>query len=107
MNYYADIEEIDVLEDVEVEIDQSDIGLGHVAYLIVYNDDVNSFEWVIDCFMDILDHAPDQAEQLAVIIHHKGKATVKTASYSVLKPKKDALIDKGLSAIIEGGDEDE
>ena len=107
MSYYADIEEIDVLEDIEVDIEQSDIGIGNVAYLIVHNDDVNSFDWVIECFTDILNHAPDQAEQLAVIIHSKGKATVKTAAYSVLKPKKDALCDRGLSAIIEGGNEEE
>jgi ATP-dependent Clp protease adaptor protein ClpS len=107
MSYYADIEEVEVLEDVDLEIELSDIGTGNVAYLIVYNDDVNSFDWVIDSFVDVLNHAPDQAEQLAVIIHSKGKATVKTAAYSVLKPKKDALCDRGLSAIIEGGDEDE
>lgn len=107
MSYYADIEEVEVLEDVEIEIDQSDIGIGNVAYLIVYNDDVNSFDWVIESFVDVLNHPADQAEQLAVIIHSKGKATVKTAAYSVLKPKKDALCDRGLSAIIEGGNEEE
>jgi ATP-dependent Clp protease adaptor protein ClpS len=106
MSYYEEIEEVEVLEDVDLEEELSDIGIGNVAYLIVHNDDVNSFDWVIKSFVDILDHAADQAEQLAMIIHHKGKATVKTAAYSVLKPKKDALCDRGLSAIIEGGDED-
>jgi ATP-dependent Clp protease adaptor protein ClpS len=106
MSAYADIEEVEVLEDVDLEEELSDIGTGNVAYLIVYNDDVNSFDWVIECFVDVLKHAADQAEQLAMIIHYKGKATVKTAAYAVLKPKKDALCDRGLSAIIEGGDED-
>jgi ATP-dependent Clp protease adaptor protein ClpS len=106
MSYYADIEEVEVLEDVDLEEELSDIGTGNVAYLIVYNDDVNSFDWVIEAFVEILNHAADQAEQLATIIHYKGKATVKTAAYAVLKPKKDALCDRGLSAIIEGGDED-
>ncbi len=109
MTHYADIEEledIDVLEDVDLENELSDIGTGNVAYLIVHNDDVNSFDEVIDAFVDVLDHAADQAEQLAIMIHYKGKATVKTAAYSVLKPKKDALCDRGLSAVIEGGDED-
>ena len=64
MSYYADIEEVEVLEDVEIEIDQSDIGIGNVAYLIVYNDDVNSFDWVIDSFVDVLNHAADQSVQL-------------------------------------------
>lgn len=103
---YPDIEEVEVLEDVDLQDELSDIGMGNVAYLIVHNDDVNSFDWVIDSFIDVLNHAADQAEQLAIIIHSKGKATVKTAAYSVLKPKKDALCDRGLSAIIEGGDED-
>jgi ATP-dependent Clp protease adaptor protein ClpS len=107
MTDYADIEEVEVLEDVDLEAELSDIGNGNVAYLIVHNDDVNSFDWVIDSFVDVLNHAADQAEQLAVMIHYKGKATVKTAAYSVLKPKKDALCDRGLSAVIEGGDADE
>ncbi|HFB99804.1 MAG TPA: ATP-dependent Clp protease adaptor ClpS, partial [Phaeodactylibacter sp.] len=46
-------------------------------------------------------HSSEQSEQLAMIIHYKGKAIVKTASFDKLKPKKDALIDKGLSAVIE------
>jgi ATP-dependent Clp protease adaptor protein ClpS len=106
MSYYADIEEVEVLEEVDLEAELGDIGLDHVSYLIVYNDDENSFEWVIESFMDVLKHAADQAEQLAIIIHHKGKATVKTASFAVLKPLKDGLCDRGLSAVIEGGDED-
>jgi ATP-dependent Clp protease adaptor protein ClpS len=48
-----------------------------------------------------LDHTPEQAEQLSLIIHFKGKATVKTAPKSVLRPKKDALVERGLSAVIE------
>ncbi len=86
---------------VEEEIENSDIG--ERSQLIVYNDDHNSFDWVIDSFMEVLDHTQAQAEQLAMIIHFKGKATVKTAPKNVLKPKKDALIDRGLSAVIEEG----
>ena len=74
---------------------------GETAELIVYNDDVNTFDWVIQCFMEILDHDPQQAEQLSLIVHFKGKATVKTAVFEVLKPLKDALVDRGLSAVIE------
>jgi ATP-dependent Clp protease adaptor protein ClpS len=84
---------------VEDEVEQDDIG-DH-AQLIVYNDDHNTFDWVIKCFMEVLKHGSAQAEQLALIIHFKGKATVKTAPKNVLKPKKDALIDRGLSAVIE------
>jgi ATP-dependent Clp protease adaptor protein ClpS len=70
-------------------------------HIIVYNDDVNSFEWVIECFMKVLGHAPEQSEQLAHIIHYKGKANVKRGGISELRPLAEALLDKGLSAKIE------
>lgn len=90
-------------EDVLLEEEISDSDIGQHAQLIVYNDDHNTFDWVIECFMKVLQHTSAQAEQLALIIHFKGKATVKTAPRKVLQPKKDALIDRGLSAVIEGG----
>lgn len=89
------------LEEVLVEEDLSDSDIGERAQLIVYNDDHNTFDWVIQCFMEVLDHTNAQAEQLSLIIHFKGKATVKTAPKNILKPKKDALVDRGLSAVIE------
>ncbi|MBK8702745.1 MAG: ATP-dependent Clp protease adaptor ClpS [Saprospiraceae bacterium] len=90
-------------EDVLLEEDISDSDMGSMAQLIVYNDDVNTFEWVIQCFIEVLRHTTEQAEQLALLIHFKGKATVKTASKRELMPKKEALIDRGLSAVIEEG----
>jgi ATP-dependent Clp protease adaptor protein ClpS len=69
--------------------------------LVVHNDDHNTFEWVIECFMLILDHKAVQAEQCAYIIHTKGKCSVKSGSMDELKPLKDGLIDKGLNATIE------
>ncbi|MBK7406712.1 MAG: ATP-dependent Clp protease adaptor ClpS [Saprospirales bacterium] len=86
-------------EDVAVAEDESDTG--DLSYLVVYNDDHNSFDWVIECFMEVLDHTFEQSEQLALIIHFKGKATVKTAPLQELRPKKDALTERGLSAVIE------
>ena len=99
---FADVE----VEELVLEEVQLDTDTGHPSHLIVYNDDVNTFDWVIDCFVDILNHTLQQAEQLAYIIHFKGKATVKTASFSELKPQKDALIDRGLSAVIDGRKEE-
>jgi ATP-dependent Clp protease adaptor protein ClpS len=93
--YYNSVEE---LEEVVVE-DESDIG--QEAQLIVFNDDHNTFDWVIQCFVEVLHHTSEQAEQLSLMIHFKGKATVKTAPKNELKPKKDALIERGLSAVIE------
>lgn len=72
------------------------------AELVVYNDDVNTFDWVIKCFEEILRHTQPQAEQCAMIIHFKGKASVKKAPEKVLKPLKEGLLDRGLSAVIEG-----
>lgn len=88
-------------EDILLEEDISDTG--EHAHLIVYNDDFNTFDWVIQSFVEVLRHSTEQAEQLAIIIHYKGKATVKTAPKSVLLPLREGLIDRGLSAVIEGG----
>ena len=89
-------------EDVLVEDDIDDgSGIGDDAQLIVFNDEVNSFDWVIECFMAVLRHPHDQAEQLSIIIHYKGKATVKTASRDKLEPLCSALLERGLSAEVQ------
>lgn len=89
-----EMEETDVLDEV-VDV------IGNHAHLLVYNDDFNTFDWVIRCLIEILNHTSEQAEQLSLIIHFKGKATVKSGPKSVLQPLKDALVDRGLSAVIE------
>jgi ATP-dependent Clp protease adaptor protein ClpS len=89
------------VEELEEVIVEDDTDIGQKAQLIVFNDDHNTFDWVIQCFMEVLNHTSEQSEQLALMIHFKGKATVKTAPKNELKPKKDALIDRGLSAVIE------
>lgn len=88
-------------EDVLLEED-TDTGTGDPADLIVYNDDHNTFDWVMKSFEEILGHSTAQSEQLALIIHFKGKATVKSAAMAELRPKREALVDRGLSAVIEG-----
>lgn len=88
----------------EVLVEEKETDTGDPSYLIVYNDDHNTFDWVIKSFVEVLEHSSEQAEQLSMMIHFKGKATVKTAPKSVLKPRKDALTERGLSAVIEGGD---
>lgn len=88
------------LEEVLVEEEVTDTG--DPSFLVVFNDDHNSFDWVIQSFVEVLEHSSEQAEQLSLMIHFKGKAVVKTAPMSILKPRKDALTERGLSAIIEG-----
>jgi len=68
--------------------------------IVLYNDDVNTFDHVIDTLMDVCDHMPEQAEQCAIIVHHKGKCTVKTGDYDDLKPRCSMLLNAGLSAEI-------
>ena len=88
----------DVLEEV---MEETTTEVGTFAQLIVYNDDVNTFDWVIQCFMEVCSHTYEQSEQLSLIVHFSGKACVKTASFDILKPMKDSLVERGLSAVIE------
>ena len=69
--------------------------------LIVWNDEVNTFEWVIETLMEVIGHSQEQAEQCAMIIHTKGSYAVKRGSYAELKPFCDAITDRGIGATIE------
>ena len=69
--------------------------------LVLWNDDVNTFDWVIDTLIEICGHSQEQAEQCAMLIHYKGKYAVKTGSYETLKPQCDAINDRLINATIE------
>ncbi|MBV9962406.1 MAG: ATP-dependent Clp protease adaptor ClpS [Parafilimonas sp.] len=69
--------------------------------LMVWNDDVNTFEWVIETLVDVCGHTAEQAEQCAFIIHLNGKYAVKQGDYETLKPMQEAIIDRGINATIE------
>ena len=83
-------EDIDVLTEVD-----------EYCSLIVWNDEVNSFDWVIETLVDVCGHSTEQAEQCAMIIDSKGKYAVKEGSYEQLKPMCDAITDRGIGATIE------
>lgn len=68
--------------------------------IVLYNDDVNTFDHVIDTLIYACDHTPEQAEQCSLLVHYKGKCTVKTGSYEDLKPRCSKLLEAGLSAEI-------
>ncbi|NOY48683.1 MAG: ATP-dependent Clp protease adaptor ClpS [Chlorobi bacterium] len=68
--------------------------------IVLYNDDVNTFDHVIDTLIYACEHSPEQAEQCAIIVHHKGKCTVKTGIYNDLEPRCTLLLEAGLSAEI-------
>jgi len=80
-----EIEDISILESKEHEI-------------ILYNDDVNTFDHVIECLVKICEHTYIQAEQCAYIVHYSGKCVVKTGLLEELVPKCTALLEAGLSA---------
>ncbi len=69
--------------------------------LVVHNDDVNTFDWVIQSLVEICKHTWEQAEQCAMIIHFKGKYAVQTGSRKELQPMKEGLTDRGISATLE------
>jgi ATP-dependent Clp protease adaptor protein ClpS len=69
--------------------------------LIIYNDDYNTFEHVIESLIKVCEHNPIQAEQCTYIIHHNGKCQVKRGEYELLEPLCTALLDRGISAEIE------
>lgn len=68
--------------------------------IVVYNDDVNTFDHVIDTLIYACDHTPEQAEQCTILVHYKGQCTVKTGAYKDLEPRCTMLLDAGLSAEI-------
>ena len=82
-------EDIDILEQ---EVNQHEI--------ILFNDDVNTFDFVIDSLMSVCKHTMEQAEQCTYLVHYKGKCAVKTGEFEDLKPKCTQLLNLGLSAEI-------
>jgi len=90
---WTDTEE-DVLVEEKVQTDSGRV-------ILIYNDDVNTFEHVIRCLMKYCDHEFEQAEQCAHIIHNNGKCDVKRGTLEKLKPIHEALLENGLSATIE------
>ena len=86
----------DVLELVDVETKTTS-----PYQIIVWNDDVNTFEWVIETLMEVCGHSYEQAEQCAYIIHFSGKYAVKNGFYEDLRPMCDAILDRGINATLE------
>ena len=68
--------------------------------IILYNDDINTFDHVIECLISICDHTPLQAEQCTLIVHYKGKCSVKSGTLFDLKPRLKKLIAADLTAEI-------
>jgi ATP-dependent Clp protease adaptor protein ClpS len=69
--------------------------------LIVWNDDVNTFDWVIETLVEVCGHSFEQAEQCSLLIHFQGKYAVKEGMFEDLKPMCEAILDRGINATLE------
>lgn len=85
----------ELLEEVSTEVIDADL-----KDLVVYNDDFNTFDHVIATLIKVCKHSTEQAEQCTWLIHYKGKCTVKTGSFSELKPMRNAICEAGIDAKI-------
>ncbi len=68
--------------------------------LILFNDDVNSFDFVIECLIEVCEHEPEQAEQCAITAHFKGKCGIKSGSLNELTPMNNELNKRGISTVL-------
>lgn len=68
--------------------------------ILLFNDDVHTFDFVIDALIEVCEHTLEQAEQCTYLVHYKGKCAVKTGEYEELKPRCTLLLQRGLSAEI-------
>lgn len=85
--------EIEVLEVVDEEIESI-----RLWELVVFNDDINTFDHVIGTLIDICEHSPEQAEQCTIIIHYKGKCGVKSGEFDELASMRNAICGRGIQA---------
>lgn len=86
---------------LELEIIETSAKEENVKALILYNDDVNTFDFVTESLIKVCNHDSLQAEQCTYLVHYTGKCVVKNGSFKKLKPVCEALLDRGLSAKIE------
>jgi len=84
-----------VYEEIVEKIEEEDL-----KDLVVFNDDVNTFDHVINTLIRVCRHSAEQAEQCTWIIHYKGKCAVKKGSFYELKPMKEAILDAGINAAV-------
>ncbi|ALR30486.1 MULTISPECIES: ATP-dependent Clp protease adaptor ClpS [Chryseobacterium] len=100
MNFYNNIKDYEnpkrQYEEEVLVLDDTD----DVYKLILHNDDIHTFDYVIDSLIEICKHTLEQAEQCTILVHFKGKCTVKTGSMDVLKPMHEKLLSRELTSEI-------
>jgi ATP-dependent Clp protease adaptor protein ClpS len=87
--------EFPVIEEV------NDAGVRGENSLVLHNDEVHTFDFVIESLIEVCEHTTEQAEQCTYLVHYKGKCDVKSGSFNFLKPMRHALVERGLTATIE------
>jgi ATP-dependent Clp protease adaptor protein ClpS len=92
---FAPQTDVEVLIEEEIVVD--DVKLYSV---VVFNDETNTFDHVIDTLIDVCEHSQEQAEQCTLIIHFKGKCSVKNGDFEELAPVRNAICQRGISAEI-------
>ena len=92
MQTFPDIETEELVKEEELFKDMNN--------LVVFNDDVNTFDHVINTLIDICDHTPEQAEQCTLLVHYKGKCTVKNGEFDELATMRNDICKRGISAEI-------
>ena len=85
----------EVLEQVMEAVETTDL-----MDLVVFNDEVNTFDHVIATLIRVCQHTPEQAEQCTLLIHYKGKCPVKTGTFDYLKPMRESICEAGIEARI-------
>ena len=85
----------EVLEQVMEAVETTDL-----MDLVVFNDDINTFDHVIATLIRVCEHTPEQAEQCTLLIHYKGKCPVKTGTLDYLKPMRQSICEAGIDARI-------
>ncbi|MBT4919485.1 MAG: ATP-dependent Clp protease adaptor ClpS [Flavobacteriaceae bacterium] len=86
-------------EQLQEEIELAELKVNEYQ-IVLFNDDVNTFDHVVETLIRVCNHTPEQAEQCSIIVHYKGKCAVKTGSYEELKPRCTQLLQADLSAEI-------
>ncbi|MDA7549858.1 ATP-dependent Clp protease adaptor ClpS [Flavobacteriaceae bacterium] len=86
-------------EQIKEDTDVAEIKVNE-HQIVLFNDDVNTFDHVVETLIRVCGHTLEQAEQCSIIVHYKGKCTVKTGSYEELKPRCTQLLQADLSAEI-------
>jgi ATP-dependent Clp protease adaptor protein ClpS len=97
-NFNKEEHDLETESELLLEPDESEVG---DRQIILFNDDVNSFDFVITCLIKVCKHDAIQAEQCTYLVHYKGKCSVKRGSYEELEPMCTALLERGLTAEIQ------